>query len=213
LSIPFSKKYVLLYCVFFYNAIDNRYLLYYTINIFSIGGDFLKNQTKRLTTSAVFAAIICVVTTFVAVPAPAIGNINLGDIFILCAAWILGPWGAAAAGIGACLADLLSGFAVYAPATFVIKALMALACYYLFVFLNKFIKHQIFSRLLSALVAEAVMVTGYFIYESILYGFSAAIASVPFNLIQGSVCLVVGTLCSILLYKSHVVRSFCKELN
>ncbi|MBQ8146332.1 MAG: ECF transporter S component [Clostridia bacterium] len=171
----------------------------------------MKIQTKKLTTTAIFAAIICVVTAFVAVPAPAIGNINLGDIFILCAAWLLGPWGAVAAGIGSCLADLLSGFAVYAPATLVIKAIMALACYYFFSFLKKFVKHLIFSRLLSALVAEAIMVMGYFIYESILYDISTALASIPFNLIQGSACLFIGTFCSILLYKSQAIRNFSKE--
>jgi len=120
----------------------------------------LKNHTKKLTICGIFAAIICVVTTFVAVPAPAIGNINLGDIFILCSAWLLGPLGALASGIGASLADLFSGFAIYAPATLVIKALMALACYYLFVVLEKTIKNQIFARILSASVAELIMVLG-----------------------------------------------------
>ena len=38
----------------------------------------------------------------------------------------------AAAGIGSMMADLFSGYAVYAPATFVIKALMALAAYLLY---------------------------------------------------------------------------------
>lgn len=171
----------------------------------------MKNNTKKLTTCAVFAAIICVVTTFVAVPAPAIGNVNLGDIFILCAAWLLGPLGAAAAGIGACLADLFSGFAIYAPATLVIKALMALVCYYSFVYLEKAIKNQVVSRLISAILAEGVMVLGYFIYESFIYGVTAAVASIPFNLAQGSICLVVGTACCLLLFKNSTVQKFSKE--
>lgn len=172
----------------------------------------MKTNTKRLTTCAIFAAIICVVTTFVAVPAPAIGNVNLGDIFILCAAWLLGPLGAAAAGIGACLADLFSGFAIYAPATLVIKALMALVCYYTFVCVEKVTKYQIVSRLISAILAEGVMVLGYFVYESFIYGVAAAFASVPFNLIQGSICLVVGTVCCLLLFKNSTVQRFSKEL-
>ena len=171
----------------------------------------MKNKTKKLTTCAIFASIICVVTTFVAVPAPAIGNINLGDIFILCAAWLLGPLGAVAAGLGACLADLFSGYAIYAPATLVIKALMALACYYLFIALERIIKQQLLARLLSALVAEAVMVLGYFIYESFIYGVSAAFASVPFNLIQGTVCLTIGTICCALLFKNQAVQNFSKQ--
>ena len=158
----------------------------------------MKNHTRNLTTCAIFAGIICVVTTFISVPAPAIGNINLGDVFILCAGWILGPWGALASGIGAGLADLFSGYAIYAPATFVIKALVSLTCYYAFKLLSKLFKdsfgNHILSRLLSALLAEAVMVLGYFVYESILYGITMAVASVPFNLIQGVSCLVLGTI-------------------
>ena len=171
----------------------------------------MKKNTRRLTTCAIFAAIICVVTTFVAVPAPAIGNINLGDIFILCSAWLLGPLGAVASGIGACLADLFSGFAIYAPATLIIKALVALVCYYSFVFLEKAIKYHYLSRLLSALFAEGVMVLGYFIYEAVIYGIVAALASIPFNLIQGSVCMVVGTICCLLLFKNSTIQRFNKE--
>ena len=171
----------------------------------------MKKQTKKLTTCAIFAAIICVVTTFVAVPAPAIGNINLGDIFILCSAWLLGPLGAVASGLGACLADLFSGFAIYAPATLVIKALMALACYYLFVLFEKAIKIQTVARVLSAIIAEAVMVLGYFAYESIIYGVTAAVASIPFNLIQGSICMVIGTVSCVLLFRNSTVQSFNKQ--
>ena len=171
----------------------------------------MKTSTKKLTTCAIFAAIICAVTTFVAVPAPAIGNINLGDIFILCSAWLLGPLGALASGIGACLADLFSGFAIYAPATLFIKAIMALACFYLFIAFEKVIKNQILSRALSAVLAEGIMVLGYFAYESVIYGVSAAVASIPFNLIQGSVCLVTATICSIFLFKNSTVQSFSKE--
>ena len=171
----------------------------------------MKNNTKRLTTCAIFAAIICVVTTFVAVPAPAIGNVNLGDIFILCAAWLLGPLGAVSAGIGACLADLFSGFAIYAPATLVIKTLMALVCYYTYVCFEKVIKYQFIPRLISAILAECVMVLGYFVYESFIYGVTAAVASIPFNLIQSSICLVIGTACSILLFKNSAVQRFSQE--
>ena len=171
----------------------------------------MKNHTKKLTTCGIFAAIICVVTTFVAVPAPAIGNVNLGDIFILCSAWLLGPFGALASGIGASLADLFSGFAIYAPATLVIKATMALACYYLFITFEKTIKNQILARALSAIIAEGIMVLGYFLYESIIYGVTAAVASIPFNLIQGSICMVIGTVCCIFLFKNSTVQKFNQE--
>ena len=165
-------------------------------------------KTVKLTTCAIFSAVICVVTTFVSVPAPSIGNINVGDIFILCAAWILGPYGAVAAGIGACLADVFSGYAIYAPATLVIKFAMALACYYLYLEFMKLTKWQLFSRVFSALAAEAVMVLGYYFYESIVYGVEAAIASVPFNLIQGAICILIGTTAGFFLLRNKTVKRF-----
>lgn len=171
----------------------------------------MKRNTKKLTTCAIFAAIICVVTTFVAVPAPSIGNINLGDAFILCAAWLLGPLGAVAAGLGACLADLFAGYAIYAPATLVIKALMALACHYTFVGLARVTNKPAFSRILSALLAELIMVVGYFAYESIIYGFFASVASIPFNLIQGGCCLVIGSVCAFLLFSNKAIQNFSRE--
>ena len=171
----------------------------------------MNSKTKRITTCAIFSAIICVVTTFVAVPAPAIGNINLGDLFILCSAWLLGPYGAIASGVGACLADLLSGYAIYAPATFFIKLLMALCCHYIFTLLSKIVKHRFVPHLVSALLAECVMVVGYFLYECIIYGFLPAVASVPFNLIQGSICMVTGTFVISLLCKSSAIEGFRKS--
>lgn len=173
----------------------------------------MRISTKKLTTCAIFAAIICVVTTFVAVPAPAIGNINLGDLFILCSAWILGPvYGAIASGLGASLADLFSGFAIYAPATFFIKALMVVACYFVFSTLSKLIKLEFASRLISAFCAELIMILGYFAYESVIYGFSASIASVPFNSIQAVICTFLGTFVGQLAMKNATVKQFSKEM-
>ena len=59
-------------------------------------------------------------------PSPLKGYVNLGDGIVLLSAWVLPlPYGIVAAGLGSALADLFSGYTVYAPATFVIKALMA----------------------------------------------------------------------------------------
>lgn len=87
-----------------------------------------KNLTKIVTTS-VFMALTCVATMVIQIPMPLTnGYVNLGDAFVLAAAWMLGgPWGVAAAGIGSALADLLTGYAHYVPGTLVIKAGMALA--------------------------------------------------------------------------------------
>lgn len=52
---------------------------------------------------------------------------NLGDTVVLLGAYLLGgAYGATAGGIGPALADLISGYTAYVPATLVIKTLMAL---------------------------------------------------------------------------------------
>ena len=75
--------------------------------------------------AAMMTALCAVLTSVVKIPSPMGGYFNLGDCGVLLSAWLLGPaWGAAAAGLGSALSDLL-GYPLYAPATLVIKALMA----------------------------------------------------------------------------------------
>lgn len=157
-----------------------------------------KNLTVRLCTSAMFLALTCVATMFLQIPVPGMlnGYFNLGDAVLLTGAFFLGPvYGAVAAGVGAALADVLSPFALYAPATLVIKALMAVAFYFIAV---KPMKKQpkagvrISLVILGALAAEAIMVGGYFIYEAIIYGSVAtAAASLLGNTIQGVCGLII----------------------
>lgn len=71
----------------------------------------------HLVLAALFAALTYVATNIIHVPIPATdGFINLGDCVVLLGAFLLGPvYGAAAGGIGSALADILSGYAVFAP--------------------------------------------------------------------------------------------------
>ena len=90
----------------------------------------MKNTTQKIVISSMFAALVCVATMLIKIPSPLKGYINLGDGIVLLAAWVLPlPYGIVAAGLGSALADLFSGYVVYAPATFVIKALMAVVAY------------------------------------------------------------------------------------
>ena len=86
-----------------------------------------------MVTAAVLAALTCVATMVVQIPMPLTkGYVNLGDVMVLTSVWLIGsPWGVAAAGIGSAMADLLTGYAYYAPATLIIKALMAVAAFYI----------------------------------------------------------------------------------
>ena len=151
-----------------------------------------KNLTKKLVMAAMLAALTCVATMIVKVPSPMKGYLNLGDCVVLLAGWMLSPiYGFAAAGIGSAFADLFSGYVIYAPATFLIKGLMALIACYGFRFLYKAVGN-LPARIVSGLVAEAMMVLGYLVFEGCLYGFGPSLVNVPANAVQGAAGLILG---------------------
>lgn len=150
-------------------------------------------NVKKLTYSALFAAVIFLATAVFPITLP-FGYVNMGDAFVLAAAAFLGPYlGAVSAGLGSALADLFLGYGIYAPATFVIKALMAVAAWALLQFFCRVHLPEIVRSILSALCAEAVMVLGYFAFESCLYGVSGALASVLGNCLQGAFAIAAFT--------------------
>ncbi len=69
-----------------------------------------------------------VVTRIITIPIGTTGAyINVGDVSIYLIAYLLGgPLAAISAAVGSAVSDLSLGYAVYAPATFIIKGLMAL---------------------------------------------------------------------------------------
>ena len=153
-----------------------------------------KNTTQRIVMAALLGALTCVATMIIKVPSPLKGYLNLGDCVVLVAGWMLSPtYGFLAAGIGSALADIFSGYVTYAAATFVIKGLMALIAFYGFKLLHNKLGN-LPSRIISGIVAEAVMVGGYFIFEGFLYGFVPSLVNIPANAVQGVAGLIIGTI-------------------
>lgn len=153
----------------------------------------MKNiKVKNLVYTALFTALVCAATMVIHIPTPR-GYINIGDSVVLMAGWILGPiFGSLAAGLGSMLADIISGYIIYAPGTFIIKALMAFAAYHVFNALSK--KTVSFPAVLvSTVVGELIMFCGYILYETIIYqSLSTALLGVPGNLVQGSISGVIA---------------------
>ncbi|MBQ7976117.1 MAG: ECF transporter S component [Clostridia bacterium] len=150
------------------------------------------NTTKRIVTASMLAALVCVATMIVKIPSPLKGYLNLGDCVVLLAGWLLSPfYGFLAAGIGSALADVFSGYVAYAPATFVIKGLMAIIAYFGFRLLHKR-TGDFSSRILSGTLSEIIMILGYFIFEGFLYGFAPSLVNIPANAVQGAVGLIIG---------------------
>ena len=151
-----------------------------------------KNATQKLVFAALLAALTCVATMIIKIPSPLKGYINLGDCVVLTAGWMLSPlYGFLAAGLGSALADLFSGYFVYAPATFLIKGLMALAAWGFYKMLSKKTNNPV-SRIISAVVAELIMIGGYYIFEGFMYGFEASLVNMPANAVQGVAGLILG---------------------
>lgn len=172
--------------------------------------------SKQLALTAVFAAL-CFVGTFVIVLPLPNGYFNVGDVFVLLAGWCLGPlYGSVAAGLGSALADIVSGFAIYVPATFLIKALDALVAYLVWAFLKKFFLSErldFLPRLFSAIVGESIMLGGYFLFESLLYGVAGAIPAVVGNLFQGGICTAVAVLLLSVLYPVKEIHALFPMLD
>lgn len=155
-------------------------------------------STRDIAKIALLTSLVFCGTYLIKIPTPTGGYVHPGDAFVLLSAFVLNPWAAAlASGLGAALADLSGGYLAYLPATFIIKAIGALCMAY---FAPK-IKEQMDNNLPkffvyfpTAVLANALMLFGYFIYEIFLYDFSVAVLGIPGNLAQGLCALILAYL-------------------
>ena len=154
----------------------------------------MKNyKTKDLCIAAVMAAVVMIVTMSLQIPIPAVGGyVHPGDGIIFLTVIVLdrkyGIWSGA---IGACLADIITGFAVWGPFSFVIKGVMALIC-------GKIAESDKSGAFISPVKIFAVFVgilfsaAGYYAVGAMFVGsFKAALVSIPSDLAQGGIGMAV----------------------
>lgn len=158
----------------------------------------MKKDVKKLVLAAVFAALTCALTMVIKIPTPGTGGyIHPGDAMVVLCGVLLGPWyGFFAAGIGSMLADLLGGYFVYVPATFLIKGLIAYLAGY---FYRKAIEKNgkpVAGVVLGGIADIVLVAGGYFLFEFFLYGISGAAVSILPNVVQG----ISGLVLSLVLY-------------
>lgn len=152
----------------------------------------MHSKTKRIVITALMAAMVCVATMIIKIPSPMKGYLNIGDCIVLLCGWLLSPgYGFVAAGLGSALADMFSGYITYAPATFLIKGSMALIAFACFKLMHKRLG-RLPSQIIGAVLAEIVMVFGYFVFESFMYGFVPSAVNIPANAVQGAAGLILG---------------------
>lgn len=127
----------------------------------------MRTSVRKMVIGALMAALCFVCTSFLLIyRLPSGGYVHLGDMMVFLCGFLPGGWiGAAAAGIGSALADLYVGAPMYAPATFVIKAAMALIVWAATRKRNPLGPMTV----LSTIIGAAVMIGGYFVFEWALY--------------------------------------------
>ena len=149
--------------------------------------------------TGVFTALVFVVTAYLHIPTNN-GYIHVGDALIYLAACLL-PWPYAmvvGAG-GAFLADCLTGFAIWAPGSVIVKAITVL------LFSNKEDKIINLRNSLAILPATIVCAGGYYLYESLIYGnFVAPLAGIPASLTQSVASSIVFVVAGLSLDKMKI---------
>ena len=124
----------------------------------------MKKQLKNLCVSGIFCAIVFVTTAYLHIPSHT-GYTHIGDAFIYLAACLLPtPYAIFAGAGGAFLADCLTGFAIWAPGTIIIKTATVL----LFKSKNKKILNA--KNILALIPAGALCIGGYYLYEAAILG-------------------------------------------
>lgn len=184
---------------------------------FKNGCDYMNtshSKTHTITITALFAALTCISTMVIQIPSPTNGYIHPGDCFVLLSGWLLGPfYGFIASGLGGMLADLLTGYVIYAPATFLIKGIMSIIAYLILKIFSenasmKNTSQQCKSRVavyLSGIISEVFMVAGYFLFSAVFLGTGfGALSGIPANAVQGIFAVVATPILYKIINKIHL---------
>lgn len=168
-----------------------------------------KVNIRQITIAALFAAVIFVLTRFTEIPVGAgLGYFHFGDMAILLSVAIVGwKYAPLAAGIGAAIADLTAGFAMWIVPTFVVKALFALVCGLI---AQKLFKGKLYGYIIGAVVGAVVHIAGYFLSWTILFSFETALTVLPLLSFQTAVGLVGGVILVTVLNTSGAARQIKK---
>ena len=135
----------------------------------------MKDQKIRLMCIAgIFTAIVFVFTAYLHIPSHT-GYTHVGDGFIYLAACVLPlPYAMFVGAGGALLADCLTGYAIWAPGSIIIKTVAVLF------FSRKSARIISIRNLLALIPACAVCIGGYYLYEALITGnFVAPLSGIP----------------------------------
>lgn len=158
---------------------------------------------KRAMILAMIVALNVAMAFFILIPVPATnGNINLCDAGIIFAALLYGKReGAIVGGLSGLLLDLVSGYAIFMPFSLVVHGLEGFA-------VGAIAKRDDNkSKALAIVVGAIIVVIGYFITNTILYGVAAGIPGLLTDTIQSVVGSVVGLVLYHILHRVPQVQN------
>lgn len=143
-----------------------------------------QSKTMELTCNGIFIALVFLATAFINIRLPILSNgglIHLGNVPLFIAAILFGKkTGAIVGAVGMSLFDLLSGWTIWAPFTFVIVGFMG----YTIGFITEKRKSTL-QNIIAIVIACFIKVVGYYIAEGIIYSnWIAPLSSIPGNIFQ-----------------------------
>ncbi len=167
-----------------------------------------KNHTRLICISGIFSALVFVITAYLHIPTYN-GYVHCGDGFIFIAACILPmPYSVIVGALGAMLADLLTGFAIWAPGSMIIKGLLAI------LFTCKAKKILTKRNLIMLLPAALISAAGYYLYEALITGnLIASLAGIPASLVQAVASSIVFVALGAAMDKYNIKKKMLGDYN
>ncbi|AWK49791.1 ECF transporter S component [Clostridium beijerinckii] len=155
-----------------------------------------KFKTKDMVETALLTALVFVATAFINIRLPIAasgGLVHLGTAMLVIASVVFGKEkGAIAGAVGMAIFDLSSGWALWAPFTFVIRGVMGYILGAISYSNNKNGDNNIIN-IFAVIISGIWMIAGYYLTEVILYGnWFSPIASIPGDITQIVMALIIG---------------------
>jgi uncharacterized membrane protein len=154
-----------------------------------------KFTTKDMVETSLLTALV-VVATYINIRLPIAasgGLVHLGSAMLVIASLVFGKEkGAIAGAVGMAIFDLSSGWALWAPFTFVIRGVMGYILGAIAYSNNKNGNNNIIN-IFAVIISGVWMIGGYYLTEVILYGnWFSPIASIPGDITQIIMALIIG---------------------
>ena len=164
-------------------------------------------KTKKIVIGAMIMCLTMLMTVAVRIPVPLTqGYVHLGDSMVFFGVMIMGrKYGAICGGFGAARADVIGGFAMWAPWTLAIKAMTA------FIMGTVLRDREVTTakEIASIIAGGLVMVAGYFVAEGIMYGnWGVAAIGIPWNVGQFALGGIISIVLTAALSRTKTIKVF-----